>query len=299
MDTYQEHRMHDAPVDIAATPDRKPDDREIDVWGLTHTGKVRKDNQDNYLIASLQKKLDVRGTSLPDLESRSSWEDRLAFVAVVADGVGGGEQGEAASRLAVETVMEYITHSMQLYYTADAREDSFMQALQDVALQCHAKVLERAEADGARSMATTLTLYLGVWPYFYLLQVGDSRYYLFREGQLTQVTRDQTMAQELVEQGVFTRADAARSRFAHVLSSAIGGKSTVPQVARFQADWRNVHLLCSDGLTRHVTDDRIREVLGSMTSARQACETLLEEALAGGGTDNITIVVGRAVPARG
>jgi serine/threonine protein phosphatase PrpC len=285
--------------ETATTPDRKPDDREIDVWGLTHVGNVRKENQDNYLIASLQKRLDVRGTSLADFQNGHSWEDRLAFVAVVADGVGGGEQGEAASRLTVETAMDYITHSMQCYYTADARQESFMEALQDAALQCHAKVLERAEADGARGMATTLTLYLGVWPWIYLLQVGDSRYYLFRDGELTQVTRDQTMAQELVDQGVFSRADAEKSRFAHVLSSAIGGRSTVPQVTRLKADWQNVHLLCSDGLTRHVADDRIREVLGSMTSAKQACETLLEEALAGGGSDNITIVVGRAVPAAG
>lgn len=285
--------------ETATTPDRKPDDREIDVWGLTHVGRVRKENQDNYLIASLHKRLEIHGTSLTDLHPTESGEDRLAFIAVVADGVGGGEQGEAASRLTVETAMDYIAHSMRCYYGADAREETFMQALQDAAMQCHAKVLERAEADGARGMATTLTLYLGVWPWTYLLQVGDSRYYVFKDGELTQVTRDQTMAQDLVEQGVFTRADAERSRFAHVLSSAIGGKSTVPQVTRLKADWGNVHLLCSDGLTRHVTDDRIREVLATMTSAKQACETLLEEALAGGGSDNITMVIGRAVPAAG
>jgi protein phosphatase len=284
---------------VAAVPDRKPDDREIDVFGLTHVGKVRKENQDNYLIASLHKRLEVHGTSLEGLEAGHDGRDRLAFIAVVADGVGGGEQGEAASRVAVETVMDYIAHSMRCYYEADARQETFMQALQDAAMQCHAKVLERAEAEGARSMATTLTLYLGVWPWTYLLQLGDSRYYVLNEGQLTQVTRDQTMAQELVEQGVFTRADAAKSRFAHVLSSAIGGKAAVPQVTRLAADWRNVHLLCSDGLTNHVSDDRIREVLAGMTSARQACETLLEEALAGGGSDNITIVIGRAVPAAG
>ena len=284
-------------TEIAAPPDRRPDDHEIDVFGVTHVGKVRKENQDNYLIASLHKRLEVHGTSLMDLQPRASGEDRLAFVVAVADGVGGGEQGEAASRLTVEAAMDYISHSMRCYYAADAREETFMQALQDAAMQCHAKVLERAEADGSRGMATTLTLYLGVWPWTYLLQVGDSRYYVYNNGELTQVTRDQTMAQELVEQGVFTRADAERSRFAHVLSSAIGGKSTVPQVTRLRADWGNVHLFCSDGLTRHVADARIKEVLAGMTSARQACETLLEEALEGGGSDNITIVIGRAVPA--
>ena len=284
-------------TEIAANPDRKPDDHEIDVFGVTHVGKVRKENQDNFLIASLHKRLEVHGTSLSGLEPSREGKDRLAFIVVVADGVGGGEQGEAASRVTVETVMDYIAHSMRCYYETDAREEAFMQALQDAAMQCHAKVLERAEADEARGMATTLTLYLGVWPWTYLLQVGDSRYYVYNSGELTQVTRDQTMAQDLVEQGVFTRADAARSRFAHVLSSAIGGKSTVPQVTRLRADWGNVHLFCSDGLTRHVTDERIKEVLADMTSAKQACETLLAEALEGGGSDNITIVIGRAVAA--
>jgi serine/threonine protein phosphatase PrpC len=292
-----ERRMSTMP-ETAVNPDRKPHDHEIDVWGVTHVGRVRKENQDNYLIASLHKRLEIHGTSLTDLQPKDSGEDRLAFIAVVADGVGGGEQGEAASRLTVETVMDYIHQSMRCYYGGNARDETFVQELQDAAMQCHSTVLERAEADGARGMATTLTLYLGVWPWTYLLQLGDSRYYVFREGELTQVSRDQTMAQELVDQGVFTRADAERSRFAHVLSSAIGGKSAVPQVTRLKADWRNVHLLCSDGLTRHVTNDRIREVLGSMTSAKQACETLLEEALAGGGTDNVTMVIGRAVPSQ-
>lgn len=83
---------------------------------------------------------------------------------------------------------------------------------------------------------------------------------------------------------------------ANVLSSAIGGDTTVPVVTRLQADWNNVHLLCSDGLTRHVTDERIAEVLSSMTSAKQACEQLLQDALDGGGSDNITIIIGSTAP---
>ena len=99
-----------------------------------------------------------------------------------------------------------------------------------------------------------------------------------------------------VDQGVFTRAVAANSRLAHVLSSAIGGETTTPVVTRLRASWRNVHLLCSDGLTKHVTDERITERLAAMTSAREVCEQLLQDALDGGGSDNITIIVGRAVP---
>jgi protein phosphatase len=158
-------------------------------------------------------------------------------------------------------------------------------------------VVARARATpGARSMATTLTLWMGVWPWYYLLQVGDSRYYLFRDGELTQVSRDQTLVQDLVDKGVFTRAVGQRSPLAHVLSSSIGGQETAPVVTRLRADWRYVHLMCTDGLTKHVSDVRIAERLAAMTSAKQVCEQLLQDALDGGGTDNVTIVVGRAVP---
>jgi protein phosphatase len=145
-------------------------------------------------------------------------------------------------------------------------------------------------------MATTLTLWIGVWPWAYLLQVGDSRYYLYRHGVLTQITRDQTMAQEFIDQGVMTRPAAMASPWANVLSSSLGGEQTAPVVTRLQSGWENTHLICSDGLTKHVSDARIAERLAGMTSARDACEKLLQDALDGGGTDNITIIVGRAVP---
>lgn len=145
-------------------------------------------------------------------------------------------------------------------------------------------------------MATTLTLWMGVWPCYYLLQVGDSRYYLYRDGGLTQITRDQTIAQDLLDQGIFTRAMAERSQYSNVLSSAIGGDVATPVVTRMRSDWKAVHLMCTDGLTKHVPDDTIRERLSTMTSARQVCHQLLEDALDDGGTDNISIIVGRPVP---
>jgi protein phosphatase len=119
---------------------------------------------------------------------------------------------------------------------------------------------------------------------------------VWRSGKLTQVTRDQTMAQDLVDDGVLTRAAAAKTPMASVLSSAIGADTADPVVTRLRADWHNVHLMCSDGLTRHISDERIGEVLGSMTSSRQAAELLMQEALDAGGRDNITIIIGRAVP---
>ncbi len=275
---------------------RKPRDDEIDVHGLTHIGKVSKTNQDHFLLATVNKSVRMIQTSLPDRARLPFGDQRLAFLAMLADGVGGGEGGEKASAKALEIVTDYVVSSMDCYYRADSSEASFIDELQAAAMHTHDAVLAHAKAEGAtRSMATTLTLWMGVWPWAYLLQVGDSRYYLYREGQLTQVSRDQTLAQALVDQGVFTRAVGERSQFAHVLSSAIGGEKTMPVITRVRSDWGYVHLFCSDGLTKHVSDARIADRLATMTSAQQACERLLDDALADGGTDNITIIVGRTM----
>jgi len=112
---------------------------------------------------------------------------------------------------------------------------------------------------------------------------------------LTQITRDQTMAQELADQGVMTESAALSSRWAHVLSSSIGGQQTAPVVTRMSSDWDNVHLMSSDGLTKHVSHEQIAERLRTMQSAKQVCETLLQDALDGGGTDNISLIAARTI----
>jgi serine/threonine protein phosphatase PrpC len=277
---------------------RKPRDDEIDTFGLTHQGKVRKENQDHYLLASIYKRLQIIATSLPSKAAQfATGEDRVAYVAMVADGVGGGVGGQEAASTAVESAMQYVHDSMDCYLGKSDDEAAFADALQRTAIRSHEAILARRAAMAeTRAMATTLTLFLGVWPRYYLLQVGDSRYYRWRDGTLTQVTRDQTFAEALVDSGALTREAAGQSRLAHILSSALGAEETLPVVTALEADWRNIHLLCSDGLTKHVSDKRIGEILGSMTSAKQACEQLLQDALDGGGTDNITLIVGRTIP---
>jgi protein phosphatase len=186
---------------------------------------------------------------------------------------------------------------MRCYYASESADDQeFLLALEEAAEKSHAEILRHAsEHPELRGMATTLTLWLSSWPRAFLLQVGDSRCYLLRNGELTQLTRDQTMAQELIDLGVITRTDPAASRYASTLSSSIGGRQTAPVVTRIGLEWGNVALLCSDGLSRHVSDDKIRDRLRTMTSSKQVCEDLLQDALDGGGSDNITIVVRRAV----
>ena len=281
-----------------AALDRRPRDEEIDVYGLTHPGKVRAENQDHFLICALKKQMVVRLTSLPDADNLMAEPERLASLAMVADGVGGGAKGAEASRIALEAVAKYVSSSMRCYYAQGSADDrELSRTLQEGASQCHMELLRRGEeTPECRGMATTLTLYLGVWPRAYLLQVGDSRAYLLRRGELIQITRDQTMAQELVDLGVLSRADASDSPLAHRLSSSIGGSQTAPVVTRFEMTWGNVLLLCSDGVTKHVSDERLHERLRTMTSAKQVCEDLLQDALEGGGSDNITVIVGRALP---
>jgi len=284
-----------AEVPIAADAGPRPRDSELDIYGLTHPGKVRPNNEDHFFVGALQKRMEIYCTSLPEVSQFNT--ERLAMLAMVADGVGGAAAGEEASRLALEGVTKYLAKTLQCYYSSDVpHDDEFMHTLEEAALKVHNEMATITHADRSlRGMATTLTLWLGVWPRAYLLQVGDSRCYVLKNGELIQISRDQTMAEDLVEQGVFTRTDAAHTRWAHVLSSAIGGPQAAPTVTRMEQGWGIVGLLCSDGLTRHVSDDRIRERLVTMTSAKQACEALVQDALDEGGQDNITVVIGRAV----
>lgn len=281
------------------TVQQKPRDDEIDVYGLSHPGLVRGGNEDHFLLASIHKRVQVLQTNLTETDRLPLEDERLAFFAMVADGVGGADAGEQASAITLEVATHYMARSTDCYYRDDGSGEQFINVLQDAAMKSHEAVQQMARENGdGRTMATTLTLWMGVWPWFYLLQVGDSRYYLFRDDRLTQVTRDQTIAQDLLDQGVFTRAMAERSQFSNVLSSAIGGESAVPVVTRIRNDWKSVHLLCTDGLTKHVSDEQIASRLRHMASAQSCAEQLLQDALDGGGSDNITIVIGRSVPRR-
>lgn len=280
-----------------SVPMRAPRNDEIDIFAVSHTGKVRKENQDRFLLATINKRVELVASNMEEAERLPQGDQRLAYLAMIADGVGGGTGGSAASSATVETIMQYVNDSLMVFYSAKADEAGFTELLQSAAMRAHEAVRQRRAEHGVTgTMATTLTLYFGIWPVYYLLQLGDSRYYLWRDGKLRQVTRDQTMAQDLVDEGVLTRAAAAKTPMASVLSSAIGADTTNPVVTRLHGDWGNVHLMCSDGLTRHVSDERIAQILGSMRSAKVAGEQLLQEALDGGGSDNITIILAHAIP---
>jgi protein phosphatase len=274
----------------------KPRDDEIDLFGLTHVGKVRSENQDHFLLCTLHREMLVYGTSLPAVDQLPLRSERMATLGIVADGAGGSAAGGAASHLAVATIARYVTHTMECFYGNDPTDEArFLDALRAVALEAHAAVrAAAAEQPDLEGMATTLTLVMGVWPHAYVVQVGDSRCYHWSDGRLERVTRDQTVAQDLVDRGVLPEEKAQSSPMSNVLSSAIGARTAAPVVTRMALTRHSAVLLCSDGLTKHVSDDEIAATLRKAPSSEQACRTLLQRALDAGGTDNITVVLGRA-----
>jgi len=283
-------------MSVVATPGPRPRDDELDLFGLTHPGKVRKENQDHFLLCTVHQQIVVHGTSLPAPESLPLRGQRLATIMLVADGVGGSNAGGEASRLATEAVTSYVASTMDCFHASGTEDEPvFLDALHRAATEAHAAVKGEAERTGARKMATTLTLAIAVWPRLYVVQVGDSRCYHYQDGGLHQITRDQTVAQDLVDAGVLPAERAAGSPFQHVLARAIGSGEATPDVTVVDITQRGcLVVLCSDGLTKHVTNEEMAAVFESMESSEQAARTLLDKALAGGGTDNITIIVARA-----
>jgi serine/threonine protein phosphatase PrpC len=285
-------------VTASVTPaGQRPADDELDLFGLTHRGRVREDNQDHFLVATVHPDLVVHGTSLPHVDELPIRGTRLGTLLVVADGVGGAAAGNEAARLATQTVMNYVSSTLRCYHTVGTSgESEFLEALREAAMEAHDAVRAEAatRADQAR-MATTLTVGFAVYPWFYVMQVGDSRCYYYWDGKLEQITRDQTVAQELVDRGVLPKERLDQSPLKNVLSSAIGADEAMPVVTRLSIEQRGcIVLLCTDGLTKHVSDDEIAENLKGIQSAEQVCRDLLTLALDRGGSDNITIVIGRA-----
>lgn len=282
-------------------PGLRPRDDELDLYGLTHRGRVREENQDHFLLCTVHPQVVLHGTSLPNPESLQLRGQRLATIMLVADGVGGSAAGSRASQLATEAVTRYVSSTLRSYHQAGSSgESEFLASLRAAALEAHDAVRADAAARADdRDMATTLSLGIVVWPWLYVVQVGDSRCYFYDGGQLRQVTRDQTVAQELVDRGVLTPERAQASPLSHVLSSAIGASEALPEITRVDVSRRgSVILVCTDGLSKHVSDAEIGQQLATMQSAEQVSKALLEMALERGGTDNITLVVGRALHAR-
>jgi protein phosphatase len=267
----------------------------VEAYGVTDRGQVRKENQDQFLIATLHKLLRVHQASLPADDITPLISDVRGFLFLVADGVGGRPDGQAASGTAVRTIAHYVTHLTDLYRRLDPDKESVFLAELEQSVRTTHEVL-RAESEkeyGGRGGATTLTMVAALWPRAYLVQVGDSRCYRLRDGQLELMSKDQTVAQALVDSGALTQTEARRSPLQGVLASALGGREATPMTRTTEIRWNDVMLLCTDGLTKHVTDQEIEAELCQFRSAEESCRRLVGLALERGGTDNVTVVIAR------
>ena len=264
----------------------------VDAFGLTDIGRVRKINEDHFVIAALRKALELRQCSIADPQVFSRYEGPEALLFVVADGVGGQPGGAFASETAITTLVEYLGQAAGCYNNLDVRrEHEFLEQLESAVRSAHERITR--EEGGAQGPATTLTMAMLVWPRAYLVHVGDSRAFYLRRGRLRQLTRDQNMAEFMVESGAWTEEQARRARTGELLVSAVGAAERLPSIGLVDLQPGDTLLLCTDGLCKHVSDDRIAELLGRAESAEAACRELVAAALAEGGTDNVTALVAR------
>jgi protein phosphatase len=273
----------------------------VDACGLTDIGLRRKVNEDQFVIMTLSRAAEVRQTSVADPGAFQVLQRPEGWLFVVADGVGGQWGGELASQTAVTALVRYLSEVAGCFSNLDTdKEHRFLEQLEAAVHTAHRRIAEEhgdaaAGPHGEPGPATTLTMALMVWPRAYLVHVGDSRAFYLRKGRLRQLTRDQTTGEFMMDSGAWTEEQARKSPMGGALASALGGTEMTPAVGLVDLEPGDTLMLCTDGLTRYVTDERIAEMMGRAGAAESACRELVDAALAGGGHDNITVVVARMV----
>ncbi len=268
----------------------------VDLSGLTDRGKVRANNEDVFLIARLERALHPVLSNLP----ADIFPDRLDEVAhamLVADGIGGAAAGEVASRQAASTLIDLVLGTPDWIMRLDEQEeDRFLQRFAWRYREIDIALKTRSRTDPSLAgMGTTLTVACTLGTNLLVSHVGDSRAYLFREGQLHQLTRDHTYAQVLADRGHIRPEQVATHPLRRVLTQALGGDGPPAEadlLSAVLADGDQV-LLCTDGLTDMVADARIAAILDKAGTAQEGCEALVAAALDRGGKDNVTVTLAR------
>lgn len=242
--------------------------------GLTHVGRQRQHNEDSFLVAN---------------------DSRLYLV---ADGMGGHAAGEIASRIAVDSISEFILHTKEDDGTwPHAYDEQFRRStnrLMEAVRSANTRVLEAMRKDARlRGMGTTVVACLADEGTVSVAHVGDSRAYLIRDNQLSRITNDHSWVFEQVQAGMLTEAEAEKHPLRNVITRALGGALQVsPDAVEIEAKPGDVYLLCSDGLTGMVPEEEIlRLVSGADGDLEEACQKLIESANAHGGLDNVTAVL--------
>jgi len=257
----------------------------IDYAAITHQGRVRKNNEDAYLVSAL----DGEEPHVNSL-SRTPKVCQVGLLAAVADGMGGAAAGEIASREGLAAIAVCLFGHWGRFPAASATEEGLYRALLDAAEEASNAVLRYSDADRtARGMGSTLTAAV-IWNgHLYLCQVGDSRAYLYRRPQLLQLTKDQTLVNDMITSGFLTQDQARTHPQRSMITQALGCPQPVKAVIGRVALRRGDRLLiCSDGLHGEVSDGEMKSIFERGYSPRRSLELMLEAALEHGGRDNIT-----------
>jgi len=243
---------------------------DIEFASISDTGRVRQNNED------------ACGGFVPGDEAE---RQRVGALFVVADGMGGHRGGEIASRLAVQTIRN------TYFALADGDRRA---ALLEAFARANAAILAQSVADAALfGMGTTCTALAVHAGRAYLAHIGDTRAYLFRDGEITQLTHDHSLVGEMVRSGMITDEDARTHPRRNVITRSLGIQENVAADAPetpLQVRQGDTFLLCSDGLTTFVSDADIAFTLEAGSPA-EVCRQLVDAANARGGRDNITVVV--------
>lgn len=270
---------------------------EVDLAALTHRGHSRANNEDHYLAARFGHSLETLSSNITEGFVDAGF-DEIGYGMVVADGMGGMTAGEVASRTALTRFVELVVNTRDWFLNVD-RQDNLLVATRRMTERFRSiddELRERAQTNRTLlGMGTTLTMALSLGSNLLIGHIGDSRAYLLRNNRLHQLTRDDTLAQALIDARIADPEDAATRAMRHVLTAAIGstGKPVDPQVQRIHLNHGDQILLCTDGLTGVIKDSLIAATLREASSARHACQNLVDFALSAGGFDNVTVVLAR------
>lgn len=257
---------------------------QVTLFGKTDVGQIREHNEDNFVLADLS----TQALLVCD-DNYDSALTGSGLLLGVCDGMGGAAAGEVASKLAVDLIFSSLSNAV--VSTPDDLAYGLVQAVEAAGK----KIYQEARSDRSRrGMGTTSTIAALMSDRLFLGQVGDSRAYVLRGERLVQVTRDQSLVNQLIEAGQLTEEEAETFEHNNIILQALGTAETVQvDLTSVELKQGDMLMLCSDGLSGMVKDAEIRSVLSSSPDPRTACEELIERANAAGGHDNITVVVAR------
>jgi serine/threonine protein phosphatase PrpC len=262
------------------------------VFGVSHVGMRRANNEDAFLISDLGANQVIQSTRGGWHESRAVGANGLLLS--VSDGMGGAAAGEVASAITVGALREWL---METYAGGDRSH------LRVAVARASEEVQRAAHAAERQGMGATLSAVFVKGATAHIASVGDSRVYLVRGQRITLLTRDHTYVQYLVDNGVLTREDAERSQYKNILLQAMGRESLMSiDLGRLELRRGDRLLLCSDGLSGLVADSEMLDAVLGCGSLEAGCDQLVALANARGGQDNITVVLavvtGPEVPLR-